>query len=230
MSATINHGIVWGAQSQAVGVTTESTKDAALLGNTGLWNKTGGKLAIAANLGKDENKNDILTDKNAAVANKDFAYLFIGAQPTKELKSNELVVAVDARKSTNIGILAALHVAYRVNGNGEWQDIDLFGADNLDTAETVEGVHYNQKTATLTSNITGERAAAYQAAYGEAPTNGIYGIAIPLSALKTTDAIDQIEIVVYIAGSDSDCIDQAKGSIGTIQIFFNAVAKVEGTV
>ena len=227
LSATISHGIIWGAQSQSVGVTTETTKDAATIANTGLWNATGGKLAIAANIGQDEQtKADILTDKNAAVANKDFAYLFLGAQPTKELTSNELIIAVDARQSINIGILSAIHVAYRVNSNGAWTDVDLFGADDPDTTDNVEGVHYNQKVASLKTNLTDTRVTAYQTAYGETPATGVYGIAIPLTALKTTDAIDQIEIVVYIAGTESDCIDQAKGSIGTIQIFFNAVAKV----
>lgn len=122
--------------------------------------------------------------------------------------------------------MSAIHVAYRVNSNGAWTDVDLFGADDPETTETVEGVHYNQKVASLETNLKDTRVTAYQTAYGETPANGIYGIAIPLTALKTTDAIDQIEIVVYIAGTDSDCIDQAKGSIGTIQIFFNAVAKV----
>ena len=41
----------------------------------------------------------------------------------------------------------------------------------------------------------------------------------------TKGQIDQIEIVIYLAGSDEDCIDQAKGSKGAISMFFNAVDK-----
>ena len=228
LSATVNHGITWGSQSLAVGVTTEATKEAATLATTGLWNITGGKTAIAANLGYDsKTEQNVLTGKVDAIANNHFAYLFLGAQPTKELTTNELIIAVDARESTNIGILAAIHVAYRLNSNGDWNDVPLFPEDTKDSEGKVtnKGIHYDQKSAQLTTNLTGAQATAYQTAYGNAPTNGIYGIAITGLATLTTAPIDQIELVIYLAGNDSDCIDQAKGAKGAIQIFFNAVAK-----
>ena len=214
LSSTLNHGIEWGAQNKAVGITTETTKEAAAIDNTGLWNQTNGKTVIAANGAKDKSGVNILDQKDLAVANQHYAYFFLGARPTKDLASNELVLTVDATGSTNIGILAALHVAYRLNSAGEWQDADIF-----------DGVNYGQRTAELDSNLSVTQKAAYKKTYNtDAPLKGIRSYAIPNLA-TTKGQIDQIEIVIYLAGSDEDCIDQAKGSKGSISMFFNAVDK-----
>lgn len=48
--------------------------------------------------------------------------------------------------------------------------------------------------------------------------------AIVIDGFSTTQgAIDQIEIIVYLAGADDDCRDNAKGTSGDIKIFFNAI-------
>ena len=248
LGATLNHGIVWGAQSAAVGITGDDLTDAtggyytgATDANTGFWNlkdKTGasnitqtgeqGFTVIAANAGKSGTID--LAQVSKAVANKngtrytaeegqtpsgDYAYLFLGASPTKALESNELVILLtgDQSQGTIVGILSAVHVAYRLNDETTWTDLELFGDSN----------HYNTLLADVTCNLTTEQANAYKASYGEnAPTKGAWAIVI--DELKTAQGqIDQIEIVIYIAGADSDCRDEAKGAKGSISIFFNAV-------
>ncbi len=215
LSATLTHNISWGAQKKAVGVVNTDIEAAtsATLANTGLWNIESGTKAIAANMVKNESKANVLGNQTFATANTDYAYFFLGAAPTKALTSNELVIMVDTNGSTNVGIMAALHVAYRLNGNGEWTDADIY-----------DNVHYNQKTADLASNLTDTQKATYKDTYDtDAPTTGVRQFAI--TGLATAkDQIDQIEIVIYIAGSDSDCVDAAKGSKGAITMFFNVVA------
>ena len=215
LSATVNHGITWGAQSQAVGVVNEEITDAtkATIANTQLWNVTGGTKAVAANIAK-KGTSEVLSEQKFATANSDYAYLFLGAAPTKTLKSSELVVCVDyaSNPSAQIGILAALHVAYRLNSNDEWHDEAIFGSNA-----------YTTKQGTLATNLTAEQKATYKSTYGnDAGTNTTYALTIP-GLTTEANKIDQIEIVIYIAGADSNCKDQAKGAKGDIKIFFHTV-------
>ena len=213
LSASVNHSVTWGAQNKAVGVAnTALTKvEDATIANTLLWNVEGGTKSIAANVEKKNNV-ESLTNQAYAVANSDYAYMFLGAAPTKELQSNELVICVDysTNPSPQIGILAALHVAYRLNSAGEWQDFGIF-----------EDKPYTTKQGALTTNLTDSQKVTYKATYGaDAGTTTTYALTIPGLTTKK-DKIDQIEIVIYLAGADSDCKDQAKGSKGDIKIFFN---------
>ena len=218
LSSTLNHGINWGSQNKAVGVTTADNAASAAKGNTGYWNVENGKTAIAANGGKDKSGAEILTLQDGAVANSHYAYFFLGARPTKELVSNELVISIDATGSTNIGILSAIHVAYRLNSNDAWTDVDIFGDGD-------GGIHYGKKSSAVDNNMSPAQQAAYKSTYGkDAPNKGVHVYAIPGLSITTGD-LDQLEIVIYLAGADSDCIDQAKGSKGAISMFFNAVAK-----
>ena len=216
-------------------------------GNTGLWGTTG--TVIAANASASTGDDAELTDVTKAMANKDgvryvadtdgtrigdYAYLYIGASPTKALSSNELVILIDGSQSEGqiVGILSAIHVAYRVNGGtgadkanniaGTWTDLDVFSEDDTQTAET-EDFHYDDYLSSVDCNLTSAQANAYAESYKKtAPTTSAWAITIPLTAL-TQGEIDQIEIVIYIAGADEDCRDEAKGASGKVSIFFNAV-------
>ena len=217
-------------------------------GNTTAWTNSG--IVIAANAAATTDESAALTNVTKAFANKngvrysagaddtkvgDYAYLYIGASPTKALDSNELVILIDGSATSGqiVGILSAIHVAYRVNGGegasgdtaGNWKDLDVFSIDNEATTETEEEFHYSDNITSVGCNLTETQRNAYKESYGnEAPTTGAWAVTIPLTAL-TQGAIDQIEIVIYIAGADSDCRDEAKGASGEISIFFNAIEK-----
>ncbi|MCQ2603285.1 MAG: hypothetical protein MJ193_05085, partial [Clostridia bacterium] len=143
----------------------------------------------------------------------DYVYLFLGASPTKTLASNELIILVDGTASTGtiVGMLSAVHVAYRLSSNAAWTEIDIFG----------ETQHYNTLLNNVTANLDDKEKATYQATYGSAaPATKAYAAKIP--GLKTAQGeIDQIELIIYLAGSDSDCRNEAKGAGGTINIFFH---------
>jgi hypothetical protein len=220
--------------------------------NTGLWTTDG--IVIAANAPATKGENVPLTNVTKAMANKngvrysvgaedtkvgDYAYLYIGASPTKALESNELVILIDGSATSGqiVGILSAIHIAYRVNGGtganpetntaGSWEDYDVFSIDDTATTSVTEDYHYDDYISTVGCNLTDAQANAYKESYNkEAPTSGAWAITIPLTALNQ-GAIDQIEIVIYIAGSDEDCRDEAKGASGMISIFFNAKEKAQ---
>ena len=122
---------------------------------------------------------------------------------------------------------AAIHVAYRTKlGDGnwsDWTDTDAFGTKKYSDTKagvadiTINGNYANAKFGLVnaTDNST-------------AKTTTIKGAAlvpINLSEYTSIDAaapIDQIEIVIYIAGKDSDCVDSAKNGKTFIGLFFGA--------
>ena len=256
LGATVSHGIKWGAQSKAVGAinttdnTTPSTTasdygfigtgkfDKSTTDTVGMANKTsatGAKTYLnAANKGATDATLDGATaaypnftpaTSGDETTNGDYAYLFLGVSPTQDLVSNELVIMLDGTNSqmNTIGMLAAIHVAYRVTKSGasavttQWTEVEFFSgktqADSLNNA-TLDTTSF---------------ADAYNTAYGTtAPTSK--ASVVKISDLTTTQgAIDQIELIVYLAGADADCVDNAKGASGDIKIFFNAVQKSSST-
>lgn len=222
LGATIEHNIVWGEQKKAVGVTTAATAEEATKANTGLWTQASGQKVIAAN----GTTTELVDDSRAlAVANNDgadkadYAYLFLGVQAAKTLTTNELVILVDGTDSpgTIVGILAALHVAYRVDG-GEWTDAEVFSEA------------WDDALADVTCNLSEEQAASYKNSYGvaTAPTTKAQAVIIPLDdSLVANGHISQVEIVIYIAGADDDCRNEALNSSGAISIFFHTVAQAQ---
>ena len=242
LSSTLTHNINWGEQSKAVGAfnaesySAESdskkygyigdTKTVVSSGNnyTGMGNTASGNqntFLNAANLGTGTT----LASITPAYANKgteegskgDYAYLFLGAAPAEELVNNTLVLVLDGSSSTgtNVGMLAAVHVAYRVT---------KAGAENVTTKWTEAQFFECGYDASLQSQSvtwTAAESKAYETAYtnSTAPTTKV-GV-VKIDGLSIAQgAIDQIELIIYIAGSDPDCIDNAKNASGEIKMFF----------
>ena len=239
LSPTLDHNISFGKVSRAVGVT---TVDAANITTDTTENNTKGFAAVSGDpawagytadtviIGAQKGKNGALAAQELAVCNlqttgnSDFAYLFLGAMPTKMLtEANELIILVQSTgDGTTIGIAAAVHVAYRLNG-GEWKDIDVFG-----------NVHYTASKATTSVSLDKEEAAGFD---GSANAKTVSGAAVHKITLTAdgknaeneyAEELDQIELIIYLAGWDSDCIDAAKGAVGTVSIFFDAKTVAEG--
>ena len=255
LGASVTHNIVWGAQSKAVGAVNaaNNTNPSTTASNygfigTGKFDKAStATVGKANNPGKDnktflnaanKGQNDATLDNVTAAypnltpgpqdgepTSGDYAYLFLGVSPTQELTSNELVLLLDGTNSqmNTIGMLAAVHVAYRITKSDatavttEWTEVEFFeGKTQADSLVN----------ATLTNTSWAD---AYQTAYDAAAPNS-KASAIVISGLSTQQgAIDQIELIVYLAGADDDCIDNAKGASGEIKIFFNAVQKPSST-
>ena len=219
LSAVLNHNINWGSQNTAVGVSTDATtfSDA----NTGLWTIENGKTVVAANTGADGKA----WTGNVAYANigaddtktGNYVHFILGAAPTAKLTTNKFVVMVEPTSGTSLGVLASIHVAYRITKykgtTGEWKEADVYNGMNGNT----------QITADFATNVKGDLLTAYQATYDNAkPKNGSYALVIDGLDMEK-DHITQIEIVIYLAGEDPDCNDQGKTSGGSIKMFFQTV-------
>ncbi len=238
LSATIDQDILWGAQSMAVGFSTAESAAGATYGNTNFadsaWktivkaNGTTTKMDTAeaayANINRD----------GSEATNGDFVHMFLGVQPTKFLQdgTNKLYIVVQAQGAgTTLGMATAIHVAYKVNGDSTWTDVDVFDKANTGAANDY---HYGTlKTATsatitgLYGNGMGTGNGTEDSVNNETTFAGAAVVAIPLSNYSAGAApLDQVQILIYIAGADEDCRDEAKaGQIG-IGIFFGAQALV----
>ncbi len=236
-------GVYWGAQSKAVGfATTKINADAATYENVGFFPEGEADdfagTAIAANGSSKTLNSPVIAVANGEKTddgskNGNFAYLHIGAKAIKAVQANTnkfYVVVQPQGAGTSIGIAAAVHVAYRTKLGTDvwtaWKDVDVWGDK-----------HYGDARDSVTSEIIGDySAAAYklqkttkiEATETNPVKTSIKGaqiVTINLSEYTstTTEAgIDQIEMVIYLAGKDGDCVDSAKNGTTFIGLFFGA--------
>ena len=226
LGAEVTHGIEWGTQSVAVGITTGTfgiEGATASPANTDFWTGTPAEGAKVMAANGDNLASIDAENAYAAVANVDYAYLFLGVQPTKTLTTNELVILLNADEFTgaNVGILSAYHVAYRLNSKGAWTNVELCGDSiHYNTSMDDFGLALGEKQ-TLIANAYAEAYRVDANTPGVLPTKGA-AVSIPLSG--EAGHIDQIEIVIYLAGEDEDCLNGAlNGAKGSIEIFFATV-------
>ena len=191
----------------AVGKTTAATITEANQYNTGLWNTKNATNTIVANKGS----NRALTGQVEAVPNSDYAHFILGAQASKTLTSLKFAITVTSSNKTTLGMAAATHIAFRRTGETDWTDVDMFDKDQNPGLTT-------SKSCTASTRLT------------DVPEYTLTGSTTKKNAGSATYYFDldvvninQIEIVVYLAGSDPDCTDAAKGAIATISMDFIAV-------
>ena len=200
---------------KAVGVTTATNLEDVTSQNIGLWNIEGGKMAVMAG-GNNNGAIDTATVEKA-VANVNYMHALFGIQPDRNLVINELIVLVDGSLSESavLGILTAFHVAYRINGS-EWIDIDVFGDK-----------HFCDFSSSVEINLNKTQINAYMQSFDvqASPSTNARAVVIDLSDVANDQGdLAQIELVVYIAGADSDCVNAALGPVGVVNIFFNTIA------
>ena len=244
LGATVEHDIAWSNQSKAVGFSKLADAAAATTAtdsNTGLithadWNKI-----IAAN--GERGKIDSQTAR-FAIANKketadsdkstngDFVYMFLGAEPTTALTAgtNKLHVVIQPQGSgTTNGMAAAIHVAYKVNGATTWTDMDFSTAAKKDYGAYNSA--RNGNSAVINGDVTGDptqgfnNVGTYDATKKTTTIGSAVSIDIPLTEYTDANAaapLDQIQLVIYIAGADPDCFDSAKNGTIKIGLFFGA--------
>lgn len=218
LSATLDHQILFGDMSKAVGFTEAATADGATTANTGLINKTAPawQTIIKANQGSSST---VLAGVETATANGnieknqqgDFAYMWLGVSPAKTLSSvPKLHIYVQSiGGGNNLGIATAIHVAYKVNADADWTDVDAF-ADN-----------YTKPKTEVTHTMEVDASDWFANATKGATIDGMTDVPIQLTKTNIGD-IDQIQLVIYLAGSDPDCVDAAKGVQAKIGIYFEA--------
>ncbi len=229
LGATLDHQILFGEMDKAIGFTSETVATNATPANTGLIDKTiPGKTGttvnwqkvIKANQGKSK---DVLAAQEMASANGniststkgDYAYLWLGVSPAKELNSAaKLHIYIQSTGGGgNIGIAAAVHVAHKVNSAADWTDVDAFGDKKYTDAQTSQ-----------TTTMAVDASDTFTGATKGQSVKGMVDVEIPLTKTQVGD-IDQVQLVIYLAGADTDCVDSAKGVSAKIGIYFEAEEK-----
>lgn len=162
-----------------------------------------------------------MTNQTLAYANingegaGDYVHFILGVQPTKALGRNNFVISITPSSTTDsLGVLASIHVAYRVKKEGvettAWTEVDVYGEN-----------HGTTKKGTVSSNVTG----AIEKAYKDAASVTSVPAGTMACVIRDLDTqmnkVTQIEVVIYMAGADSDCNDQGKTSSGDIMMFFD---------
>ena len=236
MSPTIEHNINWGSVTKAVGASSAASIENATIENTKNIKDQAPGLMVAANLGDQGGKD--FGEKTAAVANGsaetqgDYAYLFLGVSPSKAIATgtNKVYIVIQASgNGSTVGLAAAMHVAYRLNGGegyvkdtteGKWVDKDVFGEVHQKDprANSKAEIPYD---ATVLTSLDGVTNASY--ANQKTTINNAALVEIDLTGTNVGD-IDQLELIIYLAGADSDCVDAAKGVTVKVGIFFSAQA------
>ena len=126
----------------------------------------------------------------------------------------------------DLGMNAAIHVAWKINGDiteGADGSVDVYGAHNK---------YYSTTTASLLKTLVGgnTNTVAYGGTTAQVLNDGAVNLAIPVAdagkdgeTFLNIDREDiyQIHLVIWIDGTDSDCINQALGVGSTIYINFS---------
>ncbi len=204
LSTTLSTGLVFDKISKAVstGDATAGTIDAA-------WDPTHG--VIKAN-GNGDHTTLEAGSVEAAATNVDYFSIVMGVQAlASNLQSVSCVITVDPTDAkTTVGMNAAINVRYRING-GEWVQKDVYDAQ-----------HYNTLKTAVTNANTVE---------GLKVNPGAQSISIPIATADTgsldVDTIYQLELIVFIDGNDTDCVNAAKGSSSLVHINFVTVDAAE---
>lgn len=238
MSPTIEHNINWGTVTKAVGVSSADALASANIGNTKTFTEqSNGGLMVAANLGEKAGAD--FGEKTEALANgygvagdeqatADYAYLFLGVSPSKTLKANTnkaYVIVQTSGNGSTVGLSSAIHVAYRLNGKNKeqtattWTDVDVFGNVHHGAARANQKAEIPFDASVLKTSL--DNVGNYTQGTTVIPNATFLAIDLPATEVGV---IDQLELVIYLAGSDSDCVDAAKGVTVKVAIFFSAQA------
>lgn len=235
LSATLDPQINWGAQSGAVGVTSQAVDEtnganltdtqvtvwpngASATGTVVTGNKDGANVKV----------NRATPNGTADGAKGDYVHFILGVSPTRNLSTNNFVLVIEPSTTTSsLGVLASLHVAYRITkykgDTGNWTDVDIYGTSN--SGNTLKA---NVKASSGAGELVeGALLKSYQDTYGatSAVPDGSIAYQIKNLDLNQND-ISQLELVIYMAGSDHDCNDQGKTASGQIKMFFNTADAV----
>ena len=162
-----------------------------------------------------------------AVENSDYLHFTLGLQPSLQtidtITLNMTIAATDTKKI--MGMTAALHVMFKVDGEANWHNIDLGGAGTYNTTKatartltdtnTTYSGYACTKTAYNTDTTLGTICGTSDALAATTIAAGSSNIAITLGTTNTAMyqnsvyPIHQIEIYIYYVGADSDAVGAA---------------------
>ena len=159
-----------------------------------------------------------------AIRNNDYLDVVFGVAPaTNEVKSYGCLVTVKNTSTLNsLGMNAAIHVAYSLNGT-DFTEVDVYGLNRAGDQKS------KAKKPTAPTETIGTKTVSYESKVQNLQ-DGDATVWIPLNAVTSADAVlptgidglKQLHLVIYICGPDSDCVTGAAGS-ATITIEFLSI-------
>ena len=175
------------------------------------------------------NGSNITGGYEAAVKNADYLDVVFGVAAAKnEVLSYGCLITIDNTEAiTALGMNAAIHVIYSVNGSA-YTELDVYGAKTAGdanssvTAPTAPTASIAGTNVSYVSKYTDTNTGTDNYAAGDAQ------VWIPLReaagandyAATGAAGIVQLHLIIYICGPDSDCITAATGAAATISVEF----------
>ena len=222
---------VFSASARTIPVVSPATAGAATLTTGGTANGFNPDAVYMIKANGNGNAIDNATIEDAAM-NTDFLHIGFGAIAGKDnIRAYGVWIYVDRTdEKPTVGILAGLHVCYRING-GAWTDVDLYGSTHQATAVSSNSVVAPSKPVLSWGGANYTYTTDVAPAKGDAAlwvelAHGTYSATPEEIEYCGTEAADivQFEMVMYLDGTDSDSITTAlKNNSATIRVLFLAV-------
>lgn len=180
-----------------------------------------------------------------AVKNKDYLdVVFAVAANKPDVLAFGCLITIDNQfLKTSLGMNAAIHIVYSTDGV-TYTELDLYGTNSAGSPNTAATAP-TAPTVTIPATTIGStdyeaQDLTYATKYADGDTSDNYragdaALFIPL--YKSTagnqyaptgiDGVQQLHLIIYICGPDSDCITAATGVGATIDIEFVSVGSAE---
>ena len=163
----------------------------------------------------------------SAYAQRDYLDVVIGVKASaNDLNSITCNVTINPTQGIDLGMNAAIHVAWEIDG-------DITDNSDGNPDGNVDAYGENHRTAVRTTLaktlVGGNTTTNVYGGTGQTLNDGAVNIPITIVDLEegqkiSTEVIYQIHLVIWIDGTDSDCVNQALGVGSEIYINFSAEA------
>ena len=163
----------------------------------------------------------------SAYAQRDYLDVVIGVKASaSDLNTITCNVTINPTQGIDLGMNAAIHVAWKINGDiteGYDDSVDAYGANprtavRSTLAKTLVGGNTTTNAYGGTGQTLNDGAVNVPITVANAGKDGDTFLKI------STDVIYQIHLVIWIDGTDPDCVNQALGVGSEIYINFSATA------
>ena len=185
------------------------------------------------------------TTTERAFAQRDYLDVVIGVQATAtDLEKIFCNITINPRSNDrDLGMNAAIHVAWKVNGSlvdglGEGTNggnIDFYDKNTDDTQSA--DYHLGTTTASIAKTAVNNNTntVPYGGTASQTLNNGAKNLAITIAdagegKFVSREQIYQIHLLIWIDGADEDCVQAAQGVGSQIYINFSADAPARATV
>ena len=158
-----------------------------------------------------------ISQTGAAVANTDYVDMLLGVAAAADNTLTAITCNITLNptdQKVTIGMNAAIHVRYRID-DGEWQEQDIYTNGTVNNGTKKTDINPANSADTITGGAL--NAGWQRFSFPVATASG--------STTLSANSIKQLHLIIFIAGYDNDCNDNATGVSAQIKIDFTATKK-----